>query len=332
MDINNRKALHSRAKQQIEKSSDCPKIALIFAGVLAGASLVSFLLNLLLGWQISKFTGLSGLGMRSVLGTLQTMLPLIFNFLLLAMGLGFTGAMLRVSRGQYTSPKSMKIGCDRFWVLLRATLLQMLLYYMVFILSSNLAALFFLLTPFSNPLVATATVIKEQFGGDVVAAMENSAMFLQLTKDITPLFIIAAIVFLAAAIPIFYHLRLVDYILIDKPGQGAFQSMRESKKLMRGNCLKLFKVDLSMWWYYVVTVLSMILCYGDVILSLLGVEFSMPIELVSILFLAVYLIALFVITVFLEPHVQVVYGLCYDALKPEEPSGGGVVLGNIFNM
>lgn len=332
MDINNRRQLHETAKQRLNEARDGAKIAVIFAGLITGTSLLSYLLNLFLGWQISGSTGLSGLSFRSTLGTLQTMLPLLFNFLLLALGLGFTGAMLRISRGQYTSPKSMKIGFDRFWVLLRATLLQSLLYSAVAFAAFYLAQFVFLLSPLSNNFVTQATQMMESSNASPMALLEDPNLAAQMTRTLIPMFVLALIFFLAGAVPIFYHLRLVSYILIDKPGQGALLSMRESRKLMKGNCLRFFKVDLTMWWYYLAVILSMAVCYGDLLLSALGVSFSMPLQLVSSLFMAAYLVLLFLLTVFLEPHVQVVYGLCYDALRPQAPPSGGVVLGNIFNM
>ena len=332
MDINDRKGLHSLAKQRLGNARDCPKIVLIFAALITGIPLISNLISLFLSWQISGSTGLSGMGFRSMLSTLQTMLPLLINIFLLAMGLGFTGAMLRISRGQYTSPKSMKIGLDRFWVLIRATLLQSLLYAGAMFAAFYVSELIFELTPLSNSLIRTAAQVMEGGNTDPLAMMEDPTIVMQLTKAMFPLFILTFIAFLCLAFPIGYHLRLVNYILIDKPGQGAFQSMKESFRMMRGNCLRFFMVDLSMWWYYAAIVLSLVVCYGDLILSACGVALPMAPATASIIFLIAYLLILFLVTLFLEPHVQVTYALCYESLRPKEQPSGGVVLGNIFNM
>ena len=155
MDIENRKDLKSRAKQYLEQAPAAPKLALSYAAILTGLSLLTNGVNFFLEAQISDTGGLSNLGLRSVLSTVQTMLPLVLNFLLICLGLGFTGAMLRVSRGQYASLRSMKVGFERFWVLLRATLLQGGLYILAGMAAYTISMQLFLLSPMARNLLTT---------------------------------------------------------------------------------------------------------------------------------------------------------------------------------
>jgi uncharacterized membrane protein len=125
---------------------------------------------------------------------------------------------------------------------------------------------------------------------------------------------------------------MVNYIIIDKPSIGAMMALRESKKMMKGHRLQLLKLDLSFWWYYLATGVAMVICYGDILLPMLGLELPVP-EVVSFLgFYVLYLAASFGVHYFLRNRVEVCYGMAYDAVKPEEKQDGGVVLGNIFQM
>ena len=113
---------------------------------------------------------------------------------------------------------------------------------------------------------------------------------------------------------------------------GALMALRESKKMMRGNRLQLLKLDLSLWWYYLATAAATVVCYGDVLLPMLGVQLPVS-ETVSFFgFYALYLAVSFMILFFLRNRVEVTYALAYDAVKPEEKQDNGVVLGNIFQM
>ena len=102
--------------------------------------------------------------------------------------------------------------------------------------------------------------------------MIDDAAYLQLMQAMAPCFVICGILVLILGGPIFYSFRMTNYVIIDKPGMGALMALRESKKMMRGNRLQLLKLDISLWWYYLASAAAMAVCYGDVLLPLLGVE------------------------------------------------------------
>jgi len=151
-------------------------------------------------------------------------------------------------------------------------------------------------------------------------------------EAMVPAFVICGLLILALGGPVFYSYRMVNYVIIDKPGMGALMALRESKRMMRHNRLQLLKLDLSLWWYYLATAAAMAVGYGDVLLPMLGVELPIP-ETVSFFgFYGLYLLASFAIVYFLRNRTEVCYALAYEAVKPEEKQDGGVVLGNIFQM
>lgn len=322
MNMEEAKTWPSRARERLEKTPAHKQVVLIYTGLTLGLSALVTLVVYLLDRSISQTSGLSGMGNRAILSTLQTILPWGLNLFLLCLELGFVAAMLRISRGQYVSPQTLRLGFDRFWVLLRSTLLQSAVYFALCLPIGYLALAIYMATPWSDTLV------------DVVVAMMNEsatvsdAMTDQLLSAMEPCMIFCGIFMVLACLVLSYRFRMVNYILIDKPGTGAFAALRQSRAMMKGNCNALFKLDLRLWWYYAVTILAMAVNYLDQIFpnvfpsEALGYWASY----------GLYLLILAGSCYFLRSRVDVTYCFAYEALKPEEPKNQGVVLGNIFQM
>ena len=102
--------------------------------------------------------------------------------------------------------------------------------------------------------------------------------------------------------------------------------------MMRGNRFALLKLDVSLWWYYLATGAATVICYGDMLLPMLGIELPVSERFAYFAFYVLYLMATFAILVFLRNRVEVAYALAYDAVKPVENRENGVILGNIFQM
>lgn len=332
MDIQNRKELRETAKNKLENSESAVKIALIYAAVIVGASLLTNLVQLLLDGKISQAGGLSNRGLRSMLSTIQTMLPMILNFLMMGLGLGFTGAMLRISRGQFTSLNSMKIGFERFWVLLRATLLQGGLYLLAGMASYMISMQIFFLTPMSRGLLSAMAPALQSGTADVFSLLENPAVLDQMMHSLIPLYILMLVIFLAVAAPIYYRYVLVPYLLIDRPGMGALMAMHDSRMMMKKKAMLFFKLDLSLWPYYLASFLSLLIGFGASILALLGIETSLSPMTLSLTCFGISLLITFLTTWLLQPHLEVTHALAYASLLPRQQPDGGVVLGNIFDL
>jgi len=332
MDIRNRNELKQFALERLAEAGTEKKIAGIFAGVVIGLSVVSAIVNYLLGLGIEQTGGLSNMGTRSLLSSVQAMLPFVQMLVLMCMELGYMAAMLRIARGQYASPNTLRLGFDRFWVLLRFTILESALFLGMGFASMYFGVMVFLMTPLSAgveellaPVISQMSVLDQSY-------VVPDAVYDQLMTAMIPAFVIMLVIYSIAAIPLMYRLRMTQYVLIDKPGLGALAAMRQSRMMMRGNCRKLFRLDLSMWWYYAASMAIVVVCYGDVILPMLNVQLPMPREVSFFLFYALYWVGQFAIFYYLRNRVDVTYALTYDAIRPQEQQTGGVVLGNIFQM
>lgn len=334
MNIRDPRRLKKVAAHRLENAPDAKKILLIFSGVVILSSLLVTVVNYILGEQISQTGGLGSIGTRSLLATVQTVLPIVQGLAAITAEFGYMAAMLRIARGQYTSPMTMKMGMDRFWVLLRSLLLQVLLYTGACFGGSYLASLIYSFTPLSHSAMALlAPMLENATDPQAIVAAMDEATQLQFLEAFLPLFLLVLLCSLALVIPMSYRYRMVNYILMDFPGIRARQALRSSTALMRGNRFRLFLMDLRYWWYYGLLMLVSVLCYGDLLLPLLGIPLPFSPAVSYFLFYGLFLVLQLGVFLLFRNKVEVSYALAYEAIRPkqEQPSEGAV-LGNIFQM
>ena len=323
MSIPSAKYLKKKASNRLQSGNDPKKVVLVYAGIAALSSLVVTVVQDLLDSRISQTGGIQNIGTRSMLTTADTVLTIAQLLLVMCLTLGYTGSMLRIARGQYASPNSLKAGGERIWVLLRTRLLQML------IMTAAAFALCFLvinvclLTPLSNRVIAVmGTLSAEVLLADDLALIGFYSAMLPII-----------LIYLVALVPLLWYFsctyRMVDYLLIDRPQLGAFGALRESRRMMQGNMKMMLRVDLSFWWYYLLQALVSVLVYLNMVLALFSI--GLPPEVLYWGTVVLYLAADFALRYFFSNKVAVTYALFYDSLCPKQEQSGAV-LGNIFQM
>ena len=332
MNIENRSELIAFAGQRLKAAPAHKQITGIYAGVTLALTVLFCLADYLLQLQISQTGGLRGMGSRAVLSAVQTVLSYLHKGISMCLNLGYLSAMLRIARGQYASRQSLRLGFDRFWPLLRLTILLTLIYMAIGLGSVYLSTILYLLTPLSQSLVSVLMPLLSESAALDPAALLEGAAYEQIVAAMTPLFIISGVVFLAACIPVVYCYRMAEYVLIDRPGQGALAAMKESSQLTRFRRWQLFRLDLRLWWYYAAAGLVSVIAYGDQILPMLGLTLSWSAQTGYYVFYGLSAVAQFFLILFLRSRVEVVRSLAYDSLRPKEQPGNGVVLGNIFQI
>lgn len=323
MSIPSAKYLKKKASNRLQSGNDPKKVVLVYAGIAALSSLVVTVVQDLLDSRISQTGGIQNIGTRSMLTTADTVLTIAQLLLVMCLTLGYTGSMLRIARGQYASPNSLKAGGERIWVLLRTRLLQML------IMTAAAFALCFLvinvclLTPLSNRVIAVmGTVSAEVLLADDLALIGFYSAMLPII-----------LIYLVTLVPLLWYFsctyRMVDYLLIDRPQLGAFGALRESRRMMQGNMKMMLRVDLSFWWYYLLQALVSVLVYLNMVLALFSI--GLPPEVLYWGTVVLYLAADFALRYFFSNKVAVTYALFYDSLCPKQEQSGAV-LGNIFQI
>lgn len=323
MSIPSAKYLKKKASNRLQSGNDPKKVVLVYAGIVALSSLVVTVVQDLLDSQISQTGGIQNIGTRSMLTTADTVLTIAQLLLVMCLTLGYTGSMLRIARGQYASPNSLKSGGERIWVLLRTRLLQMLIMTAAAFALCFLVVNVCLLTPLSNRVIAVmGTVSAEEL-------LSNGLALIALYSAMLPIILI----YLVALVPLLWYFsctyRMVDYLLIDRPQLGAFGVLRESRRMMQGNMKMMFRVDLSFWWYYLLQALVSVLVYLNMVLAPFAI--GLPPEVLYWGTVVLYLAADFALRYFFSNKVAVTYALFYDSLCPKQEQSGAV-LGNIFQM
>ena len=323
MSIPSAKYLKKKASNRLQSGNDPKKVVLVYAGIAALSSLVVTVVQDLLDSRISQTGGIQNIGTRSMLTTADTVLTIAQLLLVMCLTLGYTGSMLRIARGQYASPNSLKAGGERIWVLLRTRLLQMLIMTAAAFALCFLVVNVCLLTPLSSRVIAVmGTVSAEEL-------LSNGLALIALYSAMLPIILI----YLVALVPLLWYFsctyRMVDYLLIDRPQLGAFGVLRESRRMMQGNMKMMLRVDLSFWWYYLLQALVSVLVYLNMVLALFSI--GLPPEVLYWGTVVLYLAADFALRYFFSNKVAVTYALFYDSLCPKQPQDGAV-LGNIFQM
>ena len=332
MDIRNTRRLKTVAAHRVANAPQEKRIVLIYGLILTALALGSTGIQFALSRAIDGLGGLSNMATRSMLSTVQSMLPMVQSMVNMCLTVGYTAAMLRIARGQYSSPNTLRLGFARFWTLLRCTVIQGLYYSGLVIIAIYAASMLFVISPWGTDFMEQAAPMLAETSLLTPAASLDESTVLSLIPTMIPMFFMIAAILCLLVVPAAFRFRMVNYIIIDKPGIGAMAALRESRKMMRRNCLKLLKLDLSYWWYFLVLLAASMVGNADLWLPLLGMELNMNADLAYFLFFALYLAAQLAVYYFLRNPMETAYALAYDSLKPEEPKPDGVVLGNIFQM
>lgn len=323
MDLHDRRALKAAARNSLAAAPYDPrKLILIHTGISVGLSLLCTIIDYALSLQIQNTGGLGGLGTRSVLSTARSVLQVIVSLGLPFWEAGYCFATIRIARGQEANPTSLLEGFRRFGPLLRAMLLQSIIYIGVMILCFTVGSRIFLLTPLSDTfyeIMQTIPIESTLYGPELLM---DEATSTAIAKACVPMIIIVAVLFLIAWVVLSYRFRLVNYLLLDYHGLRAREALRLSGYYLRGNKLALFKLDLSFLWFYVLNGFVALLAYGDYLLSLLGISLPVSGGVAFFVFLLASLLIQGTLFVRLKNRVEVTYARFYDLAVPAEEMGG----------
>lgn len=315
MDHQDRTALCAAAQETLAQAPGHRKLALLWAGAAAAAGLLSSLLSLLLDTQIAGTGGLQGMELRSFLSTMQMALGLFVFIALPFWTIGHTAAALEISRTRQAKPAVLLEGFRRFGPALRFFLLQAVVYIALGVVCLNLGNLLFVLSPMATQVMELMTPIMEGMAASADYQPDPAAMD-ALMAAMLPVMIGNAVLFLILCLPISYRLRMAQLRLMDAPRCGARYAMASSVRMMRGQCLSLFLLDLRFWWFYLAEVAVTVLCYGDILLPLLGVSLPFSQDVGYFLFYCAAMAAQVGLYTFAKNRLAVTYAKFYERILP----------------
>lgn len=290
--IDNRTLRRRGAALAAENRAECRRLVLIYSGALAALTLGTNGIYLLLDSGISGTGGLSGVGLRSVLQTIQSILTyanLLFTPLWSA---GFLAAMMAMARGGKPQPRNLLDGFRRFGRVLGFLAFQFLVGVAVMMAAVNVATMIYALSPVA--------------GAGLDASLE-AALLVGLS--------------LAIFAPVYawlsYCFRLALYLVMDGAPSGV-RAHFVSLHLMRGHKMQIFKLDLSFWWYYALGLLATAVGYLDLILGLAGVELAIDSTVMFFGTMIAYCLIQLAVNLWKKCPVDAAYVLAFDAIVHPE--------------
>lgn len=309
-------ALCRRADDALSTAPDRARtLILIHAGVIAILALLVSSLDFTLDTMMDNTTaGLSGMGARALLSTVQSVLRSIQQVAMPFWNFGYLYATIGLARKQNVTPVDLLMGFKRIPILLLCCLFMMLVLIGVAVAASYASIMLLSLTPLAGDM----TEIAQEFIASGASAMDD-ALAARITEAAGPLMIAATIAAGLAVLFISYRFRLVFYCALDDPKSGAGYAMAQGRYLMRGNKKKLFLLDLHFWWYYLAIGLLTVIAYGDLLLPRFGISLPFGDTTGFFLFYIVYLIGQFALSVYCKNRVNVAYALFYEDLKSPQP-------------
>ena len=330
MAVLNPRELKEAADRRIQEASFDPgKLILIHTGVIVALNLIVSGLNLYLSEQIGTTGGLSGLGLRSVLQTAQTVLSYFSTFFTPFWSAGLLFAMICVARGQEARPSALLQGFRRLGSVLSYTLLEMLFFVFAATILCYAVTYVYLLTPLASEVMALMEELvtnPEVFLSDGTLNLEAFPMD-TIYPMLTPLMILYAVVTVPVVIFLSYQFRMGIFLLVEGIHRGAFGAFLVSAKLMKGHKWQMLKLDLSFWWYYLLEGVLTVVLYLDVILSAVGI--ALPFTPVIAFFVTIALHGLLQLALhwWVKARIDVTYATAYEAIyrevvpaNPDEPA------------
>ncbi|MBR2047425.1 MAG: DUF975 family protein [Oscillospiraceae bacterium] len=299
--------------------SPARRLVLIHTGLVVVLNLVVSWLNLLLNEKIGTTGGLSGMGLRSVLETMQTLLSYFTTLFVPFWSAGFLRAMIQLSRSQETGPRDLLLSFRRFGRIISRSLLEMVILLGLCVGLTYLVTNVFLLTPFARDFLTVMNSL-----GDVnTLLLPDGSLNLellpveQLIPTMIPMFIMYFLAFLPAYAFLNYQFRMTLFLLVEGIDRSAPASFFASARLMKGHKWQMLKLDLHFWWFYVLEMLLTCVLYLDLILPALGIALPVNADAAFFITIALYGILELGLHYWKKPQVDLTYALAYDAIFQE---------------
>lgn len=307
--------LKQQARQILEATQpEYRKTVLFHSAVSLAALVLVMVLDLLLTNAVAQTGGLSDIGTRSFLGTVQGALSMAVNILLPFWELGILYTSVRVVRRQEHPLPMLSRGFQRFGPVLRYYLLQIGILLIVAMVLSNAVPILTMWQPIPEELQNAIAQI------DVTAVTDPEQLMAQLPIDqllsyMMPTLILFAAAYFIVLLHLGYRFRLSQYLLLDEQKIGAVAALGTSNLLTKHHKWNLFRLDLSFWWFYLLQLAVMAVAYGPELLALAGVTLPMPSGAADLLFYLLYTAASLTLTWFAGAYVQTTYACAYEQLR-----------------
>lgn len=320
MNVHNRELRARAAELAAEYRGPARRLVLLYCIVLAALTLGSSGLNLVLDTRIDTTGGLDGIGMRSILETIQQILSYINQFFGPFWSAGFLTAMIAMVRGREPQVRDLTNGFRRAFRVLFHVAFEATAAFMLLVAVVNLSSLLFLLSPMGaefNELMAPLLTDPNLITAEGLLN-ETLISYQELSRLLLPMLVLTAAIYLPLYTLMAYSFRLSLYLVMDR-NIGAIPAHFLSIRLMRGHKWQLCKLDLSWWWYYLLGAACWVVGYLDLLLGLLGIPLPMNATVMFFVTLAAYCVLFTLLSLWKKCEVDASYVLFYENVMPPEP-------------
>lgn len=321
MQLESPTAIIKQAKDAWNRNAaDNRRVVLFYALPALILPLMVMVINLFLNKLLAGTGGLSGIGMRSAMETIQTVLSGALRLALPFWQLGLTCCALSVSRGQNASTDHLFEGFRRWGAALRLMIFRTFRYVAGIFCGAMLSGLLLSVTPLSSSLISISEAIINDpaYANATAEEIMNAVMSRARFWDIAPYYILCGLSIALATIPLFYRYRMSDYVLLDSEKPGALLAIRKSTEMMFGNAKWLFALDLRFWWYYLLLLIPGIISYGDLLLPALGIALPFSEEWAMVIFSLLSAAAQLAYYYLFRGRIETTYACAYEFLKNAE--------------
>lgn len=303
-----------------ENRGPARRLVLLYCGVVAALTLGSSGLNLYLDSQIGGTGGLGGIGMRSILQSIQEFLSYVNMYFGPFWSAGFLAAMIGMVRGRAPQTRDLTEGFRRFFRILGHLAFRFLVAVMLGVVSMNLGSVIFILSPWGRGFSEAMAPILEDPNLFLADGSVNMDLIPQelLMESGLPLTLIILALFGLLYLCISYQFRLSMYLVMDQP-IGAVAAHFRSIRLMKGHKWQMFRMDLSYWWYYLLMVVIGVVGYLDVVLSMLGLPLPLDATVMFFVTLAAYCVLNLALSLWQKCRVDASYVLAYELIANPAP-------------
>lgn len=278
-------------------------------GIAAGIWLVLFLSVYLL-LQLSPKEGLSNMDTQAFIFTVQVMLIILGLFLTPFWEAGASYVSLDFIRGKRNYFPDLSVGFRCLKPLSVSMLIRGFQYLLVYYISGTLATFVLQLAPFSQIFYEDLTVLLTEPDTPLQGKMV-------IVAAVYGFVLTGIIVFLASQL--FYRYRMTRYIILDNEETGGMKAIAESKAMMKKKKVKMFRLDLSFWWYHLPQFLGLLLPIGAMLIAIFHLAPSAQVENICWLAAGGSLVLRLVVGLLGKPKVAAVYGLFYQELSSPRP-------------
>lgn len=309
--------LKETARLRLDQATADPRrLVLLHTGAIVLLNLAVNGLNMYLNQQIGSTGGLGGLGTRSILQTIKTLLYYVSLFFTPFWTAGLLHCMISIIRRQETGTKSLFYGFRRFGRIMSYQLWQMILLVLLCVVLMYAVCFVFLLTPFAKDFMKLSEPLMMDPNLFLADGTMNFSILPieELTAALIPFFIMYAAVIAPVYALFSYHLRLTNFLLIEGAERGAFASMIVSIRMMKGHKKQILKLDLCFWWYYLLEGLLLGVLYLDLILPLLGIVLPLNPTVFYFVTIILYSILELGLHYWKKAEIDATYALAYETI------------------